>query len=209
MEIIEHRFRPPGWRGEEFYFQPYDYGVHLGLEARIPGVRVMARPDTLGTCSDCPPMTAAQFRGRSWDLLSNEATAVFRAGTIRSIYYRGEGPYRTRMILRLRDAGEEELIVEREKRKGTMLNIASLRVSPDERYLAYVVDSKKQAFFAGSRAELLIRDIASGRELKIATYGYLSNVIWSPDSERLYFAGGEYETDSAVRVVDVTATFSK
>lgn len=208
LEIIEQRFRPPGWSGGMFYFQPYYQGVRLGFDPDVSGIQIVSNPEAPGACSDFPPVPNFQFRDRSWDLRSNDVSAVFREGAIRAVYYRGEGPYRTNMILSLQEAGEEKVVVERQERKGTMLTIAGVRVSPDERYLAYVVHSKKQAFLSGPREELFIRELATGREKKITRYGYMGNLIWSPGSSRLYFAGGEYSSDSAVRIVDVTATFS-
>jgi hypothetical protein len=213
FELIEQRFRPPGWRGGLMFFQPFrplpDYVVYVALDSRTTGIRVISEPGPSGTCSDCPPMTSVQFRDRSWDLLSNDVSAVVREGAVRAVYYRGEGPYRTNMILRLRTEGPEEVIVERTEKKRTMMVIAGLRVSPDERYLAYKVNSKKQAFLAGPQNDLFIRDLTIGREKKIARYGYMGNLIWSPDSHRLYFAGGEYASNCAVRVVDVDATFKR
>ena len=207
FRLIKERFRPPGWRGDHFYFQRYG-GAYVALDPRKSGVVVAAQPGAPGACSDFPPVPNFQFRDRAWELRSSYESAVFREGAIRSVYYCGESGHRTNMILRLQETGEEEVIVEREKKKRTMLTIASVRVAPDERYLAYVVDSKKQEFLAGPREELFIRELATGREKKIARYGYMGNLIWSPDGNRLYFAGGEYSSDSAVRVVDVAATFS-
>ena len=210
LEVIEKRFRPPGWLGTIFRFQTYYGGVQIVLQADEPGMRIdQEAPGTSSSCSDCPPMTSVQFRDRAWGLLSNDVSAVVRDGVVSSIYFVGEGPYRTNMILRLGSDGDEQLLVEREEKAGVLLAIASVRVSPDERYLAYVVNTKKQEFLAGPREDLFIRDLKGARERRIAQYGYMSNLIWSPDSRRLYFAGGEYSSDSAVRVVDVPAVFER
>jgi len=109
------------------------------------------------------------------------------------------------MILRQCLEGEEEVVVDKEKKSGTHMSITCIRVSPDERYLAYVVRSKKQAFLAGPRETVYIRNLITNREAEIATYGYVGNLMWSPAGERLYFAGGGYSSDSAIRVVDVKA----
>ncbi len=170
-------------------------------------------PDTIGTCSDCPPVISAQFRDRSWDLLSAEVSAVFHDGAVQAVYY-VSSPFQHnqvhhRSIYRITEVGDEQVVVEREKKGATMVGIAGIRVSPDARYLAYVVDSKKQAFLSGPQEELFIRELETGHEKRIAKYGFMSNLIWSPDSDRLYFAGGEYSSDSAVRIVDVAATFGR
>jgi protease II len=132
---------------------------------------------------------------------------------VRAVYYI-ESPYQHnqvhhRAIYRIAETGTEQVVAEAPGKEGTHVIIGAVRASPNELYLAYVVDSKKQAFLAGPRNELFIRDLATGREKKIAKYGYMGNLIWSPDGKRLYFAGGEYSSDSAVRVVDVAATFSR
>ena len=90
-----------------------------------------------------------------------------------------------------------------------MVTIASLRVSPDERFLAYVVHSKKQAFLSGPSEEIFVMDLGAGGEKKVAEHSYAGNLIWSPDGNRLYFAGGAYSSDCAVFIVDVATTFSQ
>jgi hypothetical protein len=211
FRLIKERFRPPGWRGKHFYFQRYG-GAYVALDPRKSGVVVAAQPVAPGLCSDCPPMVTVQFHDRSWDLISKDVSAVVREGTVHAVYYISS-PYQHnqadhRTIYRIAEAGTEQVVVEAPGKKGTHVIIEAIRASPNERYMAYVVDSKKQAFLSGSRNELFIRELASGREKRIAKYGYMGNLIWSPDSDRLYFAGGEYSSDSAVRIVDVAATFS-
>lgn len=213
LEIIQQRFRPAGWRRDRFYFQPYFRGTYIALNPDNPGLEVFAKPEGPGACSDCPPFVKVDFRDRSWDLLSRDVSAVVRAGVVRAVYY-VSSPYQHnqahhRAIYRITGAGSENVIVEAPGRTRTHVIIGAVRASPNDRYLAYVVESKKQAFLAGPKNELFIRELASGREKRIAKYGYMGNLIWSPDGERLYFAGGEYASDSAVRVVDVAATFSK
>jgi len=213
LELIQNRFRPPGWRSGLFYLQPYFHGVWLVLDPSVVGVRIVGDPGGPGTCSDCPPMTWVRFRDRSWDLLSNEVSVVVRDGAVRAVYY-VDSPYQRnqahhRAVLRIANVGDEEVVTEAPARKRTMVVIGAVRASPDGQYLGYTVDSKEQAFFAGTRITLWIRDLVSGQEKKIATYGYMGNLIWSPDNRRLYFAGGEYDSDCAVRVVDVAATFAR
>jgi hypothetical protein len=209
FRLIKEVFRPPGWIGETFYFQRYGRKTYVALDPSQPDMKIVADPDTTGTCSDCPPMTSVEFHGQSWDLLSNDVSAVVQGGRVRSIYYWGSQPNRVNAILRVREDGEEELVVDRHQLKGTMVTIAALRVSPDERYLAYVVRSKKQEFLSGPREELFIRDLQAGNEKPIASYMAIGNLIWSAAGERLYFAGGGYSSDAAVRVVDVKEAFSE
>ena len=211
LEIIEQRFRPPGWRESVFYFQPYSHGTHVALDARTPGMQVTAAPAVPLTCSDCPSTTSVQFRDRSWDLLSDDVSVVVNEGMVEAVYYVAS-PFQPqddhRTVYRVTQDTGEVVVVEVPDRRGVVVVINAVRVSPRGRYLAYVRHSKVRHLFGGVRQELLIRDLSTQRELEVATYGFMSNLIWSPNSERLYFAGGEYETDSAVRVVDVAAAFA-
>lgn len=209
LEVIRQRFRPAGWRGSRFYFQAYFQGTHVAFDPQVPGLFVVDKPDAPGACSDFPPVPSFTFRGQAWDLRSNEVTAAFADGAIQSVYYVGGSPHRMHLILRLGMRGDEEVIVEKEKRDGTLMTIECVRVSPDTQYLAYVLYSKRMAFLSGPRNELFVKELATGREKRIAKHGYMSNVAWSPDGERLYFAGGGYSSDAAVRVADIAATFSE
>jgi hypothetical protein len=212
FRMIKERFRPPGWRGERFYFQRYYGGIYGALDPWKPGVVVAAPPDAPGSCSDCPPMVSVQFRDRSWDLLSNDVSAVVREGAVRAVYF-VESPYQHnqvdhRAIYRIAEVGTEQVVVEAPGKKRVHVVVGAVRVSPDERYLAYTVNSKKQAFLSGPREEVFIMDLGTGEEKRVAKHSYTGNLSWSPDGRRLYFAGGEYASDSAVRVVDAVATFS-
>lgn len=205
LEIIEDRFRPAGWQNGRFYFQPYYHDIYFALDPRAPGIQVTTDPGAGGECSDCPLVSTVQFAGRAWDLGLDEVSGVFRNGIVRTVYYRGEDPQRSSSIFRIREDGSEEVVVEKQRKERTFTIIMSVRVSRDERYLAYVLHSKKDALMAGPREEIFIRELETGREKRIAAYAYTGNLIWSPSGDRLYFAGGAYDSDSAVRVVDVKA----
>ncbi len=207
--MVKEQFRPPGWIKGSFYFQRPGQNTGLALEPSRTDIRVVAPPGSTGTCSDCPPGASVEFRDRIWDLLSNDVSAVVQDGKVRAVYYWESRSNRVNAVLRVRDTGDKELVVDRRQSQGTMVAIAALRVSPDERYLAFVVHSKKQEFLAGPREELFIRDLQTGQEKLIASYGRMGNLIWSPAGQRLYFAGGGYASDSAVRVADVEAIFQR
>lgn len=207
FRIITERFRPPGWIRGLYYFQRYGRGVYLALDPSQSEIKFVDAPDTTGTCSDCPPGGSVDFRGRTWDLLSNDVSAVMKEGRVRAIYYWGSGHDRVNAILRVTEISDEEKIVDRHQKQGTNIVIAAIRVSPDERNLAYVVHSKKQEFLAGPREELFIRDLQTGDEKLVATHGSMGNLIWSPRGERLYFAAGGIGSDGTVYVVDVESVF--
>lgn len=210
LEIIEQRFRPPGWSGNLFYFQPYFRGIQVALDPQAPGMQIVSKPDPPGACSDCPPVNSTDFMGKSWDLLSGDVTAVFHEGEVRAVYY-VNSPFQLeqkhhRAIYRATGEGEQVMIEVPDLPLG-IVAIASVRVSPDGRYLAYVVYALREGFLAAPRNALFIRELGSRRERKIATYMDISNTTWSPDGERLYFAGGSNAGEAAVRIVDVAATF--
>lgn len=207
--IIEERFRPPGWIRGSFYFQRYGRGTYLALDPTQPDIRVVDAPDTMGTCSDCPPGIAVDFRGRTWDLLSNDVSAVQRDGVVRAVYYWVGGAKGVNAIMRIGENGGEELVVDRRQKQGTLVTITALRVSPDEKYLAYVVRSKPQELLSGPREELSIRDLQSKEEKRIASHGSVGNLIWSPRGERLYFAGGSVGGDGTAYVVDIGTAFGE
>lgn len=209
FRLIREGFRPPGWVRGSFYFQRYGRGTYLALRPTERDIRIVAAPDTAGTCSDCPPLISVDFHGRTWDLLSNDVSAVVQDGKVRAIYYWGSGPNRVNAVLRVRENSDEQLVVDRHQKQGTNIVIAALRVSPDDRYLAYVVHSKKQEFLAGPREELFIRDLQTGGEKRIASHGAMGNLIWSADGKRLYFAGGLLGGDGSGYVVDINGVFRK
>ncbi len=210
---VVDRFRSSGWNSGVFYFEPRARSRDLALDPRKPAIHFATRPE-IRTCSDCPPRVAwdrapyARFLWNLYEPASNEVSAVLRGGLIHSIYYKGERPHRTRMILHLSEDGEREVIVERPRKTGTLITIVSVRVSPNERYLAYGLHSKKQEFLSGPRQEIFVLDLNTREEKKVGTHSSVSNLIWSPDSKRLYFAGGAYDDYRGIYVVDVAATFS-
>jgi hypothetical protein len=221
LEIIENRFRPAGWRGERFYFQPYRlsdrYETNLALIPGRPGIQVAKKPEGPSTCSDCFPVGTSRFRGYSWELtprwgqVPNPVSVAVRDGAIRSVYYVRKPDHgrwdHYRSVYRLRGEGPQETLVELPAKKHVMISIVGVRVSPDERSLAYHVHSKKQAFLSGPREEIYILDLDSREEKRIGRYSSAGNLIWSRDSGRLYFAGRDFSNRAAVYVVDVAETF--
>lgn len=211
FRIIEKHFHPRGWRGERFYFQRYSRSIYLALDPGAPGIRVAPKPQAPGTCSDCFPVGTTRFRERSWDLLSEDISAVVRDGSIRSVYYVRKPDHgrwdHYRSVYRLRGEGPQETLVELPAKKHVMISIVGVRVSSDERFLAYHVHSKKQAFLSGPREDIYILDLDSREEKTIGTYSSAGNLIWSRDGKRLYFAALDSSDKAAVYVVDVAETF--
>ena len=245
FEIVENKFRPPGWIDGQFYFQRYSTAAYLAIDPSQPEIRSVSRPDSPGTCSDCPPVLLGfptfdhvgnrwldsppiriEFRNRLWDPLSKEVSIAFRDSTVRAVYFLGDRPYETHLIYRFRGLGAKELVIdaktgkttvseskespaEIERREGVKLTVRSVRVTRDERYLAYVVYYVKQSFLSSGHDELFIMDLGTGSLKRVAKHLFIGNVIWSPEGDRLYYAGAQYVSDAAVRVVDVPSTFSR
>lgn len=55
--------------------------------------------------------------------------------------------------------------------------------------------------------EVFVRDLETSKERKVAEFRYTSNLIWSADSERLYFAG--FGKATGVYRVRVDGVFSR
>ena len=84
------------------------------------------------------------------------------------------------------DAREEVL---RRSKPFRKTSITELRISTNEQYVAYVLYSKLEAPIPlpDMKDEVFVRDLKSGKERKIADCRMTGNLIWSPDSSRLYF----------------------
>lgn len=223
LAIIQKRFVPPGWRNGKFFFQPYRfnrrYETTLVLEPGVPGLTTAATPIDPGRCADCYPGNKVRFRNYTWELVPppgemvDPVSVVAGNGSVTAVYYvrtiDEEHPDDRRSIYRLSDDGDSpEVVVNELASEGVMIQIVSVRVSPDGRYLAYVVDSKKQAFLSPHRKELRMMDLTSSKDKRVGTYNDTGNLIWSGDGNRLYFAA-EHGSDAAVYVVDASATFKR
>jgi hypothetical protein len=124
-------------------------------------------------------------------------------GRARHLYYRkyiGDDVYAI-----IYEGENETREILRKKNLLKLYDINQVRVSPDETFLAYSADSKGKAHFLypDDGTSVFIRHLSSGRETRVGRHGGVSNLIWSADSERLYYAG----SGSGVFCVDVASTF--
>jgi hypothetical protein len=163
------------------------------------------------TCSDCPSprrveALAVNLVGQ-WLLSYGTRFSVARKnGQIgRSIYHldpRGDG-----VCIAKTDSSGSETVIRYPRRRFHNTELITLRVSPDERYLAYglLTELRAPIPLPDQEIKLHILDLAKGKDYTISSgYRYISNLIWSPDSERLYFAGFQGEQRAVYRV-DVAA----
>lgn len=69
--------------------------------------------------------------------------------------------------------------------------VGDIRVSPDERYLAYelTVNLKSGIPLPTTRHELYVLDLSTGKERRVpGDFRIMGNLLWSADSKRLYYA---------------------
>jgi hypothetical protein len=146
------------------------------------------------SCSDCPPpaewldvITSRNLPTGDWPL-----HVPYREGRFSAFVYRTPvgSDFRGAVIEKVRSDGTTEVLVEHE-RALKKLNVGSLRVSPDEEYVAYELVSQLRSPvpLPTMRHELFVRHIPTGTGQRVmATYRLMGNLMWSADSKRLYYA---------------------
>lgn len=161
----------------------------------VPEAQVTALA-TRRICSDCPPAGTGERYAREWAGLvptSNREgySIAFSAGKLgQDIYYRGyDGD--DCVVFRVDKTGKSEVVV-RKNKYFRDTSIDEVRISPDGRYVAYILWSKLESPIPlpGSKNEIFILEIKTGKERKIFSgFRLTTNLIWSADSARLYFGG--------------------
>ena len=80
------------------------------------------------------------------------------------------------------------------RRLGQQTSLTAVRLSPNDRYLVYAVQRNYFVPFVpgkGYRYTVRVKDLDSGRDVRLAEYTGLGNAVWSSDSRRLYFAADD------------------
>jgi len=116
--------------------------------------------------------------------------------------YHVDDEYVGARILRTDSTGSMT-IIQHPPRRFRNTDIYTLRISPNERFLAYGLFLKLRSRIPlpDQKIELHVYDLVEEIDYKISSgYRYISNLIWSPDSERLYFAGFQGEKRAVYRV---------
>jgi hypothetical protein len=183
------RFRP-AWKCVVFFA-----GIIEAKSSSIP--RNLA-------CSDCPPSPlvesmVSRLVGRSlldYGRLYSVASASGVRG--RQLYHIDKGASMGRS-----DTTGGETVVAYPRSRFRNFDIVALRVSPNERYLAYGLFTELRAPIPlpDQAVQLHVYDLLEKKDHKISSgYRYISNVSWSPDSRRFYFAGIQGKNRAVYRV---------
>jgi hypothetical protein len=205
-ELMRH-FDASGWSGGVFLIERWISPVAsinpwIAFAAHAPAAARVPPPDAVG-CSDCPPSDAVLEMAKSRGIdtsLPKHLSAAYQEGRLSEYLYagvfRGDGIE----FVRVDSRGERE-VIKKVSRVGKEVTVNSIRVSPDERYLAYSVDiSLKLPFPTRGVKELWVYDLAKRRTNRIdGVYAGISNLIWSPDSRRLYFGAMDGRTNGLYR----------
>lgn len=90
----------------------------------------------------------------------------------------------------------------------TKATLTSLRISPDESHLAYVVwHHSRYIPLPGMRDDVHVIELASGRDRVACRFRGAENLQWSPDGKRLYLSGNNPDDSRGVYIVDVLRAF--
>jgi hypothetical protein len=119
--------------------------------------------------------------------------------------------HRAREVYSLKPDGRVRTI---RKIRDTLLKsvtVEEVRVSPDERFLAYTTVAQLKAAVPTPymRAVVTVRELESRREVEVGRYRYVANLIWGRDGGHLYFIGGGDTDTVAVRIADIAGIFDR
>jgi hypothetical protein len=91
--------------------------------------------------------------------------------------------------------GEQTREVLRKQDGCRVFEINQVRISPDRTFLAYSAFATGKAYLPipDHATTVFIRHLPSGEEKRAGRHMRVSNLIWSADSQRLYYAGSGFE----------------
>ncbi len=161
-------------------------------------------------CSDCPPRSLQPSR-------------LTKGPKISQAYYNGklgESVYQCRInkIIKVTPGKEKETVVRNwSKRRFLMeMDFRGVRVSPNEKFLAYIFHRGLLDIGPGESGEdhLYLKELETGKEKRIVTRKYFGNLIWNSDSSRLYFSGEKADVirndfSGGIYFVDVADVFGE
>jgi hypothetical protein len=173
----------------------------------VPAAKRVSPPDSV-RCSDCPPPGAVRKIADSREIegvrrifLPELFSVAYKNGRLSEHLYTdlldGDGVEFIRS-----DSKGRTKIVTRVKRFGRQVVASEIRVSPNERYLGYAIRVRfKVPIPTGGVEEMYVFDLKKRRTYRIkGIYTAVSNLIWSPDSRRLYFGARDIDTNGLYRV---------
>jgi len=197
------QFEPNSWFGGRCYVYFRRYPGSTGFLSFSPGeprAQWVNRPADL-VCSDCPPLHAVET-ARRWlatRFKCGQYSVEVRDGEPIALYYLGED-----LAIEKKDrTGQVTLVVSPRKRGLKVGGARSIRLSPDGKYLAYsivwqVVAPVPLPYY---KSEVWVRERESEGDRKLADgFRYVDNLVWSPDSKRLYFSAGDRKSRAVYRI---------
>ena len=216
IELIGH-FNAAGWSDDLFHVERWVSPVPtlnpwIAFVPGIPAARRVDPPESVG-CSDCPPpgvvrkiAGSRRIKGdRIADVgLADKFSMAYRNGHLSEYLYvdqwMGDGVEFIRS-----DAHNGSKVVTKEKRFWREVTARRLRISPDERYLAYsIIIRFKLPIPTPGTMELYVYDIQKHRRYRVGgrggVYTGVSNLLWSADSRRLYFGATDIDAHGLYRV---------
>ena len=177
--FVQIRWNPPG--------SPW-----IAFKPGAAAAELVNAPGELG-CSDCaPPNKWDEMKAARRIHPDNEGvTVAYGNGEFsQATYLRGGREYKDAVIERVDPDGTRSIVIEK-KRMFKDADIGDLRVSPNERYLAYALTThlKSPVPLPTLRDEVYVLDLQTGAELRVpGDFRITGNLIWSADSKRLYYA---------------------
>jgi len=157
-----------------------------------------------GSCADCEsaPRVEDLREPLGVKYLSPELRAQASrdpSASVRTVYYSASlgGDLRCG-VLRWQN-GRSDLVVEHKSLRLSLV-INYMRVSPDGRWLAYVLASRPRSLIPlpGRRHTVWLLDLKSGEGSWRLRAGSIASLMWAPDSSSLYVAGHD-ATDATLR----------
>ncbi len=186
-------FHEPGWL-DGLLFVPVlgsPSASWIRFDPGVPAAR-RARPAAEGNCLDCAPAREwrrlTQSRGISDD---ERVHAAYRNGRFSDVIYtEGQAGRGTAAMDRVNpDGTTQRLLIFDRRFKKTY--IGEMRVSPNERYVAYTLGTNLRSAMPlpTLRNEVRVLDLHTRVDRRVpGSFRVTGNLMWSPDSRRLYYA---------------------
>ncbi len=163
-----------------------------------PGIAPVSvsEPETERSCSDCAPTRLYERAARRipWTEASHGGMSIALNHADRSSSVYTMGRERRNTVIKVDSSGHHETIA-RVRRPGSRCFVFRVRVSPDERYIAFAVEELPLVTipFSGHCRVFLV-DARTRRKARVVDdYDYVSKILWTSDSQRFYFGAAGQE----------------
>ncbi len=186
-------FQAPSWLEGRLFVRVLGSSSLSPWIVFVPGVPRARRvsPTAEGTCLDCPPTSEWRrlmaAHGITYDWPIHAAYTDGRFSNM--LYLQGRAGRGVAAIDRMSTDGEtERLLVLKRRFKKT--SIGAMRVSPNERYLAYTLGTNLRSAIPlpTLRDEVHVLDLHARVDRRVpGSFRVSGNLMWSQDSSRLYY----------------------